>query len=294
MEWKLEIESVNKENSHSWVRISHGLNKLVTDVSNNKDDNNNEQEPPEMQFEDFAFQTNVLAFASRSKAKAKPRRRMSASSSTRTLPIGERTWTDIEPEDYSPIAYPVSKQLSSLLRHGNLPRVDDGAIEFWRFKGYLRNHVDHSRQWSDEMWKSRIAKGGRNRKIFQCCTDPSGQEILYLRALQSHSGRNLIDPSLQDNVLIPNDFFEYICHIGCAINLHSIMNSGFIPGGQVLGRHQTCSKERIQVLSDTIERHHPLRHTPSFLYPQGYQDGNWRNQKRERKCVTPASSEDFL
>ena len=27
--------------------------------------------------------------------------------------------------------------------------------------------------------------------------------ILYLRALQGHSGRNLIDPSLQDNVLIP-------------------------------------------------------------------------------------------
>ena len=25
------IESVNKDNSHSWVRSSHGLNKLVTD-----------------------------------------------------------------------------------------------------------------------------------------------------------------------------------------------------------------------------------------------------------------------
>ena len=56
----------------------------------------------------------------------------------------------------------------------------------------------------------RWQKGGGNKKRFQCCTDPSGQEILYLRALQGHSGRNLIDPSLQDNVLIPNDFFEYI------------------------------------------------------------------------------------
>ena len=27
---------------------------------------------------------------------------------------------------------------------------------------------------------------------------------------------NLVDPALQDNVLIPNDFFEYIYHIGCA------------------------------------------------------------------------------
>ena len=68
--------------------------------------------------------------------------------------------------------------------------------------------------------------------FIQCCIDSSGQEILYLRALQGHSGRNPIDPSLQDNVLIPNNFFEYIYHIGCAVNLHSITNSGLIPGGQ--------------------------------------------------------------
>ena len=36
-----------------------------------------------------------------------------------------------------------------------------------------------------------MAKGGGNKKIFQYCTDPSG-EIIYLRALQGHSGRNLI------------------------------------------------------------------------------------------------------
>ena len=162
-----------------------------------------------MQFEDFALKTNVLAFASRSKAKAKPRRRISASSSTRTLPIGKRTWTDIEPADYSPIDYPVSKQLSTLLRHGDLFRDDDGAVEFWRLKDYLRNHVDQSQHWSDEKWKSTMAKGGGNKKRFQYCTDPSGQEILYLRALQGHSGRNLIDLSLQDKVLIPSDFFEY-------------------------------------------------------------------------------------
>ena len=77
------------------------------------------------------------------------------------------------------------------------------------------------------------------RKIFLYCTDPSGQEILYLRALQGHSGRNLIDPTLQDNVLIPNDFFEYTCHVGCAVNLHSITNSGLISGGQNLSKRQT-------------------------------------------------------
>ena len=75
-----------------------------------------------MQFEDFALKTNVLAFASRSKAKAKPQRRTPASSSTKTVPIGKRKWTDIGPGDFSPIAYSVSKQLSTLLRHGHLSR----------------------------------------------------------------------------------------------------------------------------------------------------------------------------
>ena len=78
-----------------------------------------------------------------------------------------------------------------------------------------------------------MAKGGGNKKIFQYCADPSRQEILYLQALQGPSGRNLVDPSLQDNVLIQrNDFFEYIYHIGSAISEHSIRNSGLRAGGQ--------------------------------------------------------------
>ena len=65
------------------------------------------------------------------------------------------------------------------------------------------------------------------------------QEFFYLRALQDQSERNLFDPSLQDNVLILDDFFMYIYHVGCAINLHSIINSGLIPGGQNLSKRQT-------------------------------------------------------
>ena len=48
VEWKFRTESRNKDNSHSW-------NKLVTDLSNNKENDNNEQETSEMQFEDFAL-----------------------------------------------------------------------------------------------------------------------------------------------------------------------------------------------------------------------------------------------
>ena len=52
------------------VRISHGLNKLVTDLID-KEDDDNKQETSEMKFEEFALKTNVLAFESRSKAKAR-------------------------------------------------------------------------------------------------------------------------------------------------------------------------------------------------------------------------------
>ena len=82
--------------------------------------------------------------------------------------------------------------------------------------------------WSDNRWKACLAAGGGAKRRYQYCTDDSGT-IVYFRALQGHSGRNLIDPSLQDNVVIQSGFFHYI---GCAFHLHSIMNNGLIPGGQ--------------------------------------------------------------
>ena len=61
MEW----ESVNKDNSHSWVRISHGLNKLVTDQID-KEYDDNEQETSEMKSEEFA-RSSASSFAAHSK-----------------------------------------------------------------------------------------------------------------------------------------------------------------------------------------------------------------------------------
>ena len=41
-----------------------------------------------------------------------------------------------------------------------------------------------------------------------------------------------MDPSLQDHVLIPDNFFEYIYHVGCHFTTHSIIEFGLIPGGK--------------------------------------------------------------
>ena len=116
---EIRIESLNNDNSHSWVRISHGLNKLVTDLIDKKYDENEQ--------ETSITKTEVFAFASRSKAKAKPRRPSTTCSSSRTLPILERTWIDIEPGTQIDQAYPVAKRMNTLLRHGVTSRRRWGA-----------------------------------------------------------------------------------------------------------------------------------------------------------------------
>ena len=88
--------------------------------------------------------------------------------------------------------------------------------------------------------KHASAAGGGGKRRYQYCIDISGT-IVHLRALQGHSGNNLIDPTLQDNVIIQSGFFQHIYTIGRAFNLHSIINNGFILGGQKSSKKQTVS-----------------------------------------------------
>ena len=80
---EIRIWSLNRDNTHSWVRISHGSNKFVMNL------NNNETEIPEDQLEEYALKLNAKDFACRSKAKAKPQRREPAGSSPRIVPLEE-------------------------------------------------------------------------------------------------------------------------------------------------------------------------------------------------------------
>ena len=63
---EIRIWSLRKDNSHSWVRISHGSNKFVIDS------NYNNTEIPADLPDEQASQSIVKVFAARSKAKAKP------------------------------------------------------------------------------------------------------------------------------------------------------------------------------------------------------------------------------
>ena len=168
-EVEIRIESVNNDNSYSWIRISHDLNKWVTDLIDKKYDDNEQ--------EISTTKTEVFAIASRFKTKTKPRRPSTTCSFSRTIAILERKWIDIEPGAQFDQAYPVTKRINTLLRHGELPREEDDAIEFWRLKDDLRNKFEYSQYWSDDVWKNKMTGDGDgdNNKRFQYCTDPSGQ-----------------------------------------------------------------------------------------------------------------------
>ena len=204
------------------------------------DSNNNDTEIPEDLLEEQASQLKVKDFACRSKAKAKQHRRELVDYSPSIFPMKERKWIDIEPGNYFLSAYEVSKKVIHLLRHSQqVQREDDGAVHFWRINENLQSQFPQIPHWSDDRWKACLAAGGGAKRKYQYCTDVSGI-IVYLRALQGHSGRNIIDLSLQDNVVIQRGFFHHTYHIGCAFNLHSIYHQRWINiGGHNSSKRQT-------------------------------------------------------
>ena len=212
---EIRIESVNQDNSHSWVRISYGTVKYVIDSIQD-----NTEIPADPQ-EEQVPQTSTSVVAARSKAKAKPQPRGLAGT-TATIPIHQRRWIDIEPSKQNLASYDISKKVINLLRHNQtLQREEDGAIQFYKIKFYLRNHHSQIQLWSDGRWKACLAAGGGSKRRYQYCSDYLGS-IIYLRALQGHSGSNLIDPALQDNVLIGPGIFPYIYHGGSNFNLSQL------------------------------------------------------------------------
>ena len=113
--------------------------------------------------------------------------------------------------------YEVSKKVISLLRDSQqVHREEDGAVHFCRIKENLLGQFPQIPHWSDDRWKSCLAAEGGVKRRFQYCTDDSGTNV-YFRALQGHSGSNLIDPLLQDNVKIQSGFFHHIYHIGFCV-----------------------------------------------------------------------------
>ena len=175
--------------------------------------------------------------AARSKAKAKPQPR--EPTGTTTIPLSERVWIDIEPSKQNLESHDLSKKIINLLRHNQkLHREQDGAIQFYKIKFHLRDYHLPIQNWSDDRWSARLAAGGGPKRRYQYCSDYLGA-IIYLRALQGHSGDSIIDLAMQDHVLIGPGVFPYNYRVGSNFNIPSILSNGLIPGGQNLSRRQS-------------------------------------------------------
>ena len=178
---EIRIWSVNQDNSQSWVRISYGTIKYVVD---SMQDNT---EIPADPREERVPQTNMKVVAARSKAKAKPQPRELVGT-TATIPIHERRWIDIEPSEQNLASYDLSKKVINLLRHNQtLQREDDGAIEFYKIKFYLRNHHSQIQVWSDDRWKACLAAGGGSKRRYQYCSHEFFTSVLFKDILEAIS-----------------------------------------------------------------------------------------------------------
>ena len=169
-------------------------------------------------------------------AKAKPQPKPTVTLSPISTP--KRNWIDINPERFRQYCFTVSKAMIRSLRHDpSIPPEDDGAVRFDDIMEEFKEKFDGALQWSINDWIIFLAKGGGPKKRFQYCLNTnSSKHFLYFRAIQCHSGGNLVDPASQDNVLLPDDFTEYFYHVGNVSEIHSIIRSGLIPGGRSLKR----------------------------------------------------------
>ena len=93
-----------------------------------------------------------------------------------------------------------------------------------------------------------LTTGGRKawqeeetRKDIKTVLIRQDKKSLDLRALQRHSGRNLIDPSFQDNAVIQErtSSSTYLSHWMCNQSYIPSSNSGLIPGSQNSSKRQT-------------------------------------------------------
>ena len=110
----------------------------------------------------------------------------------------------------------MSKAITRLLRHDQtVLRGSEGAIQYDDIiEESRKKKFDRASQWPLEDWISTLEKGrgGAKKKL---------KQFLCLRAIQGHSGDNAIDPELQENILLPKRFTEYIYHVGNANELNS-------------------------------------------------------------------------
>ena len=129
---EIMIESLFVDLTCSWVRIVNGINKYVTEMSE---------------------ETHVESIGERSTgklvAKARPQQTSNSTLSLVSIPYLERKWIDVEPGTFVQNCLEVSKLMIRLLRHDDsVNREEDGAVKFQDLASIYRSRIMSSSHWS--------------------------------------------------------------------------------------------------------------------------------------------------
>ena len=206
---EIMIEPLFRDRTVSWVRIVNGINKYVTETS---------EEIPVASVENRG--TGKLV--AKGKPGPKPILTVSCVYSLSWTKM-DRRWTR---KIQSRLFWRVKIHEHIVTTWCTVQREDDALVRFDDLAEKFKAKFACTSQWPVEAFITLLAKGGGQKRRFQCCLNPNSSEhFLYFRAIQGHSGGTLVDPALQDNVLLPDDFAEYIYHIGNVHDTPSIIQA---------------------------------------------------------------------
>ena len=102
----------------------------------------------------------------------------------------------------------------------------DGAVHWNSMVPNLQKAFQKSggRKFSETVWLQHIYEGS-NKMRFQYCMNFKNS-LLYILAIQGHSGGNLTAPELMGHFAIPLKWKEFLFHRGCSFNVTSRTHCG--------------------------------------------------------------------
>ena len=211
------INSLFGDGTCSWVMIVNGTNKYVTEMT---------EETQKNHIDDIGDSTGILV------AGAGPKKHQCHSvigfssnqvSTTRVVSKCQRRWSNC----FDTIQYFEKKTDQS--KSESCHRCFVQNLRLARIGQFERVWITCKK---DEVPGRDFSIVWIHTLLIPSCTFPT---------IQGHSGGKHTIPAFQDNVLLPSVFAEHIYNVGSSYDTHSIIQSGFLPGGNDVKKRETCA-----------------------------------------------------
>ena len=208
-QYGIEIQepSMLKNGSFFWIVISRSPNRHVDEAWQEQ-----EEHPQDVETESFLSVEESCAMSTSIEESHASKQQESNIPmnlpSKRFIPTDQRKWNDIPAADNvktDSLACKISKKVMKLFRHQKHHREIDGA-NYWcsLLPMQRRDFANEGAEiFSDSRWLVLFLHSGSNESRFQYCVDLTNNP-LYIRAIQGHSGGDMINPELLNYVAIPH------------------------------------------------------------------------------------------